>query len=333
MPIPRAKTTHGTTDTVLPQSLCGQNWFQSIQVKNAYKGYNKESRTLASLGTKAQLSGREEGSTEQIEAERKRVMVMRHEHFPSLLSTSQRTNIDKYLERARLYIEDAVSLEDAWRGGFTFWGGTEDQRDVMPFPLSIDLEGIQNGFCINNFGHKAKNQWEANCPTADENAGHNKDAEKWQKLMVAAVINIRCAEEVIRKAEVKEANRLAKPAIGSLATEPKSPGPGIGGIKAVPVPGIPVPMPTIPVEPVSMTPTFFPTVDVSGETDDGAATAVIDEAGDEAGDEDVPDDMVEEDGEGALEDEAEVKSSKKKKKSSAPLIAAAGIGALFLFGK
>lgn len=326
MPIPRAQTTHGTTDTVLPQSLCGQNWFQSIQVKNAYKGYNKESRTLASLGTKEQFYAREEGVTEQIEAERKRVMVLRHEHFPSLLSSTQKTNIDKYLERARLYIEDAESLEDAWRAGFVFWAGSSgsSQATVMPFPLSIDLGDIQNGFCINNYGHKAKNQWEANCPTVEEHAGHDKDAEKWQKLMVAAVINIRCAEEVIRKAEVKEANRLAKPAIGSFAPEPK--GPGIGGIKAVPLPAIPVPMPTIPQEPVSMTPVFKPTVEVSLDTDEGAADGVIDEAGDE----DVPDDMVEEDGEGALEDAG---PSKKKKKSNAPLIAAAGIGALLLFGK
>ena len=327
MPIPRAKTTHGITDTVLPQSLCGQNWFQSIQVKNAYKGYNKESRTLASLGTKAQLGAREEGVTEQIEAERKRVTVMRHQHFPDLLSSTQKSNIDKYLDRARLYIEDAVSLEDAWRSGFIFWVGSfgSSQTIVMPFPLSIDLGDIQNGFCINNYGHKAKNQWEANCPTAEEHTGHDKDAGKWRKLMVAAVINIRCAEEVVRKAEVKEANRLAKPAIGSLATEPKTS--GIGGLKSVPLPAIPVPMPTIPEEPVSNTSVFNPTVDAVGETDEGVADGIIDEVDDG----DVPDDMVEEDGEGALEEE--VKVSKKKKKSNAPLIAAAGIGALLLFGK
>lgn len=328
MPIPRAKTKHGTTETILPQSLCGQNWFLDVNVRSPYQGYDKAERMLPALGIKTEVASRKEGLIDEFMAERDRVAGLRQQ-FHSLLTTSQKQNIDKYLDRAKIYIEDAEWLENAWRNGFIPFGADP----VAAFPLSLDLEDIgQNEFCVNNFGYKSQNPFEPDCPTAEEAAGHNKDADKWRKLMVGAIINIRCAEEVIRKAEVKEENRLNKPDFGSISQVPVvPPSVGPGGIQApkppehtLPSP-MPTPMPTIPGqsadEPIEMG--FQPTIPTSTSVDlgdDADADAVLEGEGE------APEDVVNEGGSGALE-------TKRKKKSALPIVAAAGIGALLLLRK
>jgi len=318
----------------LPQTLCGQNWFYDVKVRSPYQGYDKAERTLPALGAKEEVASRKEGLVDEFMAERDRVSGLRQQ-FNTLLTTAQKQNIGKYLDRAKIYIEDAEYLENAWRNGFMWWGGTEEQRNVMPLALRLDLEDIgQNGFCVNNYGHKSQNPYEPDCPTVEETAGHNKDADKWRKLMVGAIINIRCAEEVIRKAEGKEENRLNKPKFGGLAQAPTPPpSVGPGGIQTPKppehtLPGEPVPMPTIPgqsfdpTEPVEMG--FQPTEPASTASvdlgEDADADAVLEGEGE------APEDVMSEGGSGALE-------PKRKKKSALPIVAAAGIGALLFLRK
>lgn len=311
---PRIKTKNQIAKTVLPQSPCGMNWFYDVNVRSPHGETDVVTRVLPALGDKQQTRDRDPDMTSQLEAERKRVKTLRGQ-FKSLLTSSQKSNTEKFLDRAKKYIEDAVSIEDGWRQGFF---SILADLHVEPFPIDIDFEDIRNGFCIGKYGYESQNIYEPNCPSLDEVVGHDKDVEKWQKLVVAAAVNIRCAEEVIRKAEIKEANR--QEAIKNVKLtgihimevgDIKPPAPGVGGIQMGPV-TVPGGAPqTMPVDPSAVT--------VRGQT-------VM-----------VADGVEEDVGEGEIVEEIDVieetAPKKKKKKSNAPLIAAVGIGALLLGGK
>lgn len=333
MVYPRALTKNHTQSVALPQSACGQNWYLSVNVRNPYQGWDKHSRTLNSLGEKSQVANREEGVIKQFDDERKRVDGLRSQHKAALTS-SQKSNVDKYLTRAKKYLEDADSIENAWRSGFL---------GIQPFPISMDYGDIGNGFCIGKYGHESTNIYEPSCPTQDQMIGHNLDAEKWTKLMMGAVLNVRCAEEVIRKAEIKEANKQSKPKIASVTGTLLPPNPG-ATFEVKPMTPTPVPMPTVPtgmgMAPIPGAPTPMPQphpIDpipaAPGPEDypeDEEPLVSLIEGEEE--DLDLDEDMLEEEeGEGVLEEEAETTApKKKKKKSNVPLIAAAGLGALLL---
>lgn len=334
---PRIKTPNEITETVFPQSQCGMNWFYDVTVRSAYKGMDTMSWSLPGLAEKKQMEDRDPDLTDQLKAERTRVVNLRN-HSKNLLTSTQKSNIDKYLGRAKKYIEDAAALEDGWRIGFIWWTTGEK---VIPFALHIDFGDIRNGFCVGKYGHKSTNVYEPNCPTMNQMIGHDRDVDKWQKLMMGAVINIRCSEEVIRKAEVKAENKkryLNNLSVVQIKLPPKTVTLIPGALKPQPsaVGGVtlggsssggtfqPQPMP---VAPPLLGPEEEEEEEEYGLDDDSERVSMVE-----------GDLSEEEEGPGVLEEQETVETTvepepepkKKKKKSNVPLIAAAGIGALLL---
>jgi len=264
MPIPRVKTV--ATSVESPQSLCGENWDKNVQVRQPYKGTDEFFRDMLSLGEKTQLQSRDPELIEQTKWELNRVKKLLAQ-LRDRLDAGQSARVDTYLARARTYLNDAQKLQASWKLGFE----TKSYGKVMPFALHITFAEIGDGFCVTKGpGYKAQASGEFDCPTKEEIVGHDKDAQKWKVLVGAALKNIRCSEELMRKAEVFSLNK-------NYHVEPPKP-----------------------------------------------ALAIQEPLEEE----------IEEEGEGVLGDQGdaqdEEKPRKKRKKSTAPLIVAAGIGALLV---
>lgn len=327
MPIPRVKTE--ATNVESPKSKCGDNWDKNVKIRNPYKGVDKFVRSLLSLAEADLVSERDDGIVGQLEWERARVKKMRGDH-KSVLNSEQRKNIDAYLERAQLYIKDATKIQNLWASGFA----TAGYGVVEILPININVSDIGNGFCMNKPpGYRAKGQYEFNCPKLEEVQGHQKDADKWGILIVAAMKNIRCAEEVIRKAEVLRLNKIEWE-----KTAPKPQIETTGIIRAAEPAVEPQPIPTDPAA-AAGTPVAGGLVGGGMPSGSTGGTGVVSfDPSDDLPTSGEPLVADEEDmGEGVLEDEyptGDVEgpdAPKKKKKGKGALIAAAGIGALLLF--
>ena len=341
MTTPRVKTE--TTTVESPKSKCGDNWDKNVKVRNPYHGVDKHARSLLSLAETDLVTARDAEIAGQLELERMRAQKLLADH-KSILNSTQRKNIETYLDRARIYIKDAAKIQDLWATGFA----TGAYGLVQPFPIHINVSDIGNGFCMGKPpGYQAKSDYEFNCPKFEEVQGHAKDAEKWTALIVAAMKNIRCADEVVRKAEVLQLNKSDWQKTAPKTQEQFE---GTGTISAAAPTVEPQPMPTVPGKIDLLTPAVAGGL-VGGTGPSGSprgepGTAVFDPAVDPAftpEPEDLPSPgeasivADEEDvGEGALEEEdveeaVKPASKKKKKNGRVALIAVVGIGALLAF--
>lgn len=181
MPVPRVKTQ--STGVQSPRSRCGDNWDKNIKVRNPYRGLNRYFRNMLSLAEADRVQARDEELPAQLRLERARVRKLRGD-LERDLTLDQRRNIDRYLTNAGIYLEDAEKIQKQWSLGFA----TANYGDVEP--LSI------------RFQPPPGTKYEVM-------RGHEKDASKWTALVLAALKNIRCAEEVIRKTEVLKLNKAA----------------------------------------------------------------------------------------------------------------------------
>jgi len=331
MPIPRVKTE--ATSVESPKSKCGDNWDKNIKVRNPYKGVDKFARSLLSLAEVDLVNARDGELPAQLDWERSRVKKLLGDH-KSILNTEQRINIEKYLSRAQVYLADAEKIQKLWASGFA----TAGYGVVDAFAININASDIGGGFCVNKPpGYKAKSEYEFNCPTHEELQGHSKDAEKWGALVLAAMKNIRCAEEVIRKAEVLQLNRVEWE-----KTAPESQFDVVGSLKAPAVQAGVEPIPkeagVSPKQEVVIGGLVGGEMPAGGISDFEEPEFVPGADLPTAEDLPVPGERMEDDeevGEGVLEGEQErlpapPAPKKKKKKGIVPLAVAAGVGALLL---
>lgn len=181
MPTPRVKTKSIQAES--PRSRCGDNWDKNIKVRNPHHGVDRYFRNMLSLADIEFVESRDEELPSQLQLELARVQKLRVD-LDRVLEIRQRRNIDRYLSNAHLYLEDAAKIQDRWSNGFA----TAHYGDVEP--ISLRLRPPQG-------------------TRYEVVRGHEKDAAKWTALILASLKNIRCAEEVIRKAEVLRLNKAA----------------------------------------------------------------------------------------------------------------------------
>lgn len=181
MPIPRVKTK--STSIESPRSRCGDNWDKNIKVRSPYRGVDRHFRNMLSLAEANLVAARDEELPAQLEFERIRVKKLRGDQ-DHILNTQQRRNTDRFLANAQAYLEDAARIQERWSLGFA----TQKYGDVEPVPIRMRPPPGTKYEVLR---------------------GHDKDAAKWTSLILAALKNIRCAEEVIRKVEVLALNRSA----------------------------------------------------------------------------------------------------------------------------
>lgn len=179
MPTPRVKTK--STSVESPRSRCGDNWDKNIKVRNPYRGVDRYFRNMLSLAEQHLVASHDDEIPGQLELERKRVKKLQGDKA-TLLSLPQRRNVDRYLENAKMYIEDAAKIQRMWSNGFI----TDHYGSVDPLPINVTPAP---GVCF------------------EARKGHEKDSLKWTSLILSSLKNIRCAEEVIRKAEVLKMNK------------------------------------------------------------------------------------------------------------------------------
>jgi TATA-binding protein-associated factor Taf7 len=209
------------------------------------------------------------------------------------------------LDRAARYLRDASTIARAWATGF----GTVSAGTVPAWPLGGQPRGP-----VNNLMEE----------------GHARDQDKYKKLVRSALRNLRCAEEVSKKATIRERNKLRSRGRRFSNT-------ALGGMPGGPIPQ-PLPQPIDPqgaqtaeFDPIDAEPApidaqtaEFQPIDTSlddGELEDG--DIVLDEEGEE------------EVGEEEIQEEPESAPAKKaKKKDNTLLIAgAAALGIMALKGR
>jgi len=183
--VPRVKTETATIHS--PISKCGDNWWREVRVRAPYKGVDKAFRTLPSLGDPSQIEKFDAGFIDEIsvDLERIRDFVVKNS---APLNDRQRKNIDKMLKRAVQYISDARTIQRNWKRGFA---GTRIGK-IPPWPLGGQPRGGIN---------------------ANIEEGYVRDSERWKKLVRAALRNARCAEEVAKKATIREHNKSSGPRV------------------------------------------------------------------------------------------------------------------------
>ncbi len=177
--VPRVKT---ETETIhSPISKCGDNWWKDVRVRCPYLGTDTAFRTLPSLG--------DPGQVEHLDPEFLEEMLVDHARITKFvsrklnkLSDQQRQNIAALLNRAAAYIRDAKTIWQFWATGFS----TTNAGKIAAWPLNGHPYGQIN---------------------ANIEEGHAKDVEKWRRLVRAALRNLRCAEEVVKKATIRLRNK------------------------------------------------------------------------------------------------------------------------------
>ena len=205
--VPRVKTETQTIQS--PISACGDNWWKDVRIRCSYKGTDIAFRTLPSLGEPMQVESIDPEFLDEIRGDIERVAIFVAEHLDEL-SDRQKGNIEKLLARATAYVADAELIWKFWASGFTIPGDGQ----IPPWPLNGQPKGSING---------------------NIEEGHKKDADKWKRLVRAALRNLRCAEEVAKKATIRLRNKLrhqqgrrfAGNGLGGLA--PEDPENGNGG--------------------------------------------------------------------------------------------------------
>lgn len=174
--IPRVKT---LSDKVkYPVSRCGDNWWLDVRIRCPYKGTDTAYRTLPSLGSRGQVERFDRVLVEEMRMDISRVQAFVDSHRADI-GSRQMSNIRTMLDRAAAYILDADTIFDTWAAGFD----TESGQSVPPAPLGSRRAS----------GRAA--------------AGLAKDEAKWQGLVSAAARNLRCAEEVAKRATIRARNR------------------------------------------------------------------------------------------------------------------------------
>lgn len=281
--VPRVRTETQTIET--PVSKCGDNWFKAVKIRAPYKGTDMAFRTLPSLGDPGQVESFEAMFIEEILGDHGRISSFAQDHSESLTS-KQQTNVRTMLDRAALYLRDAAEILTAWRSGFA----TERAGSVPAWPLDGQPKGP-----VNNLMEE----------------GHHRDQGKYKKLIRSALKNLRCAEEVSKKATIRTRNKARRNGrrFGEVKQSTFSPS---GPIDTFPLPGLE--------EPESATAKFNPIeaqeVVVDAELEEGEI--ILDEE---------PVDEIE-------EDLATIPVAKKKKKDNTLIFAgAAALGILALKGR
>lgn len=177
--VPRVKTAAATIES--PISRCGDHWWRDVRIRSPYKGVDVAHRTLPSLGDPEQVESLDPEFLNEIEADRDRIAMFASEHSADL-SDSQRASVELLMRRATAYLSDSKKIQDLWSSGFS----TSSQGPVPPWPL----HGLPKGPINSNIEE-----------------GHRRDSDKWKKLVRATLRNLRCAEEVAKKATIYQYNK------------------------------------------------------------------------------------------------------------------------------
>jgi len=180
--VPRVKTETKTIHT--PVSRCGDNWFKPVKIRAPYKGTDVAYRTLPSLGDPLQVEGFDGILLEEMRGDLIRISTFVSANS-SDLSAKQHGNIQRMIDRASRYLLDATSIMDGWASGF----GTMSVGAIPAWPL-----GGQPTAPVNNLMEE----------------GHSRDQAKYKKLVRAALRNLRCAEEVAKKATIRARNKMRR---------------------------------------------------------------------------------------------------------------------------
>lgn len=175
--IPRVKTETRTIKS--PLSKSSENWWRDIRIRAPYKTTDTAFRRLPSLGDLDQLESFDPGFIDKARGDRARIAAF-VSASDEQLDDRQRSNIKKMLERADAYLSDALQIQNLWTSGFT-----TSSLKVQPWPLGRQSPaGTAEGVRL----------------------GHERDADKWKRLVRAAIMNLRCAEEVAKKATIRMRN-------------------------------------------------------------------------------------------------------------------------------
>ena len=176
--IPRVQTENQTIQS--PISKCGDNWWRDVRVRSPYRGTDVAFRTLPALGDPEQVETFDYELLDEMLGDLERISVFVTEHITEI-TERQLSNIQKFLDRANSYIADAQLIWKLWSAGFTTTGGGH----VPPWALNGQPQGPIN---------------------ANIEEGHHKDGTKWKRLVRSALKNLRCAEEVAKKATIRQRN-------------------------------------------------------------------------------------------------------------------------------
>jgi hypothetical protein len=207
--VPRVKIKTGVVES--PVSKCGDNWWMDVRVRAPYKGTDVAHRTLPSLGDPGQIESYDPVFLDEIAADHGRVAAFVINNRESL-GERQYDNFQTMMDRAMSYIADAKTICDAWATGFE----TSSLGKIPQWPLGGQPQGSVN---------------------ANIEEGHARDCKVWKKLVRAALKNIRCAEEIAKKATIRSRNKNRSRVYGVAGLAPEG---GGGGGPSEPVHQLPV---------------------------------------------------------------------------------------------
>lgn len=164
-----------------PISRCGDNWAKRVKIRAPYKDIDVGFRKLPPLGSSDQIRYFDDDFVNELNGDSKRIREFIHQH-DSVLHEKQRINLHRMMDRADQYITDATRIQNTWAEGFS----TPSHGQLLPWPLGTSsMEGTKEELL----------------------EGHSRDEKKWQKLVRGALKNLRCSEELAKKATVHHRNK------------------------------------------------------------------------------------------------------------------------------
>jgi len=300
--VPRVRTETKAIHT--PVSKCGDNWFKQVRIRSPYRGTDVAYRTLPSLGEPGQIESFDPVFLEEAAGDLKRITDFVHQNS-NALTARQLEHIGSMLDRAGRYLQDAAFIAESWANGFA----TTTVGTIPAWPLDGQPRRPVNKLM---------------------EEGHRRDQEKYKKLVRSAMKNLRCAEEVAKKATIRRRNKARHTGRRFSNTAQLNP----QGSTPTPMPS-----PVEPVEPVEAQ--FNPQGSQTGGIDassmggaaefdpSGVGTAGFD-AELEEGDIDLEDGEDEEVEEDIVEEESPPPPAKKKKDNTLLFAGVAALGVLAL---
>jgi len=215
-----------------PNKRCGETWSEWVEVRKPYGNVDSVTFQLEPLDDYSAFESFDEGpgllESAQNGIDAASEMFSDNRDF---IDETNRSALQKILDRAQSYVNAANAIWRFWNDEYRFYS-----KGGSGWPLGIKLQDFLPGAsCWNksagqkvtttslpadNIARNTKVTW--NCPTINITEGHRVDEKNYLKLVKAAMLNARCAQEAVASVAAYYQNKeRMPPARHTISAAPK----------------------------------------------------------------------------------------------------------------
>ena len=204
-----------------PSKRCGQTWSDDVVVRKPFGQIDRAVFELERLGDYSVFDSFEEGPgllrSAQAGIDAAAKMFSDNRDF---IDGTNRNALQKLIDRAQSYVNAANGIWHFWNDEYRFYSG-----GGSGWPLGLKLQDFLPGMsCWNkSAGQQVEStpvaadrlprgkKFKWNCPHINITQGHRSDETNYLKLVKAAMLNARCAQEAVASVAAYYQNKARRP--------------------------------------------------------------------------------------------------------------------------